>query len=520
MREVNLSAQIDGTKTDFIIDDVTIDKEAISLYYNGQRQFQPVNFTYDPNTHIITTAFTPEVGDVLFAVVGNFDAAEPDLYTPVVDILVDEHTVVVNRVGRIYLQPIRDSIEREASQRDTEDQRIEAKIDAEITRSADVDWELLDRITTETAEREGNYDILTGAIATINENIIRIDGEIDVHDRLISEISANQFNRYTKTETDNLLALKADKTEVSTLSNTVANKADRAELSNYLPLSGGTMTGPIVMPSAPTASNHLANKAYVDQAVGSGGGGGGGHAFDSTYFSIEDNTVSLKPSVIGDNEVSSISTSKVNGLDTHLETIDTEISSITTDILNINTELASKASSTDLSAEVANRTSADTNLQNQITAIDDKVDAEITRSLSADSTLQTNITNVDNKLNKNVVTDISYAGSATGITRNRTFTNLQTGATSVTSEAMPIVSNTNAGIVLPDLFITVNTNTDRITNIEANTSVELTNQPTKADLDNYTIPSTAKAGDMAIVQADETQGGASTRYRLAGDPLA
>lgn len=92
--------------------------------------------------------------------------------------------------------------------------------------------------------------------------------------------------------------------------------------------------------------------------------------------------------------------------------------------------------------------------------------------------------------------------------------NLYTGTEAGKTEALPIANNVRAGIVLPDLFNTVNDHTGRIGNLEANTSVEITDQPTKADLDNFTLPGNAKAGDTAVVRSDETQGNASTRYKL------
>lgn len=50
---------------------------------------------------------------------------------------------------------------------------------------------------------------------------------------------------------------------------------DEAEAS-YLPLSGGTMTGPLLLAGDPTQELQAATKSYVDAAVAAGGGGGGG----------------------------------------------------------------------------------------------------------------------------------------------------------------------------------------------------------------------------------------------------
>lgn len=43
-----------------------------------------------------------------------------------------------------------------------------------------------------------------------------------------------------------------------------------AAVAGYVPLAGGTMTGPLVLSGAPTTSNQAATKAYVDSAAGGG----------------------------------------------------------------------------------------------------------------------------------------------------------------------------------------------------------------------------------------------------------
>ncbi len=147
-------------------------------------------------------------------------------------------------------------------------------------------------------------------------------------------------------------------------------------------------------------------------------------------------------------------------------------------------------------------------------SISEDLSNEIQRSIIVDGILDSRIAAVESEINTNVMTSVSYTPSATGVGRTTHYKNLKTGVTTSTSEAMPIVNNIQAGIVLPDVFNTVNTNTERITNLEANTSTTLTTQPTKAALDAWTLPSGAKEGDTADVRSDETQGNASTRYKL------
>jgi microcystin-dependent protein len=53
---------------------------------------------------------------------------------------------------------------------------------------------------------------------------------------------------------------------------TVGAEASGAGL--YLPISGGTMTGPLILATHPTVPNQAATKQYVDDNAGGGGGGG------------------------------------------------------------------------------------------------------------------------------------------------------------------------------------------------------------------------------------------------------
>ena len=46
-------------------------------------------------------------------------------------------------------------------------------------------------------------------------------------------------------------------------------------LADYVPKAGGTMTGALTLPGAPTSNLHAATKQYVDEKVASGGGSGG-----------------------------------------------------------------------------------------------------------------------------------------------------------------------------------------------------------------------------------------------------
>lgn len=54
-----------------------------------------------------------------------------------------------------------------------------------------------------------------------------------------------------------------------------------SSLNNYLPLSGGTLTGPLVLSGNPTQSNQAANKQYVDDTLAGAVGGITGFEVDS-----------------------------------------------------------------------------------------------------------------------------------------------------------------------------------------------------------------------------------------------
>ena len=69
-------------------------------------------------------------------------------------------------------------------------------------------------------------------------------------------------------------------------------EAQAAVAGLYLPLSGGTLTGPLTLPGDPTAATHAATKEYVDDAVA-----GGGAVVDPTPpVSPEDGAIWTDPS--------------------------------------------------------------------------------------------------------------------------------------------------------------------------------------------------------------------------------
>ena len=60
------------------------------------------------------------------------------------------------------------------------------------------------------------------------------------------------------------------------IANAVANGGSGSGTTAYVPIAGGTMTGPLVLPADPVSTNQAADKHYVDTSVAAVGGGSGG----------------------------------------------------------------------------------------------------------------------------------------------------------------------------------------------------------------------------------------------------
>lgn len=174
---------------------------------------------------------------------------------------------------------------------------------------------------------------------------------------------------------------------------------------------------------------------------------------------------------------------------------------------------------TDLESEIERSMEVEGSLLDDISDLNSRLETEISRATSAETSNLNRINIINGLLDVNVITGISYTATSTGIIQHRTFRNLYTGVPSDTVEAIPIVSNTTAGIVLPDLFNTIVQNTQRITNLEQSSGAggnrRLGVFSTKSDLDNFTLPADAKAGDTAVVTNDETHSNYATEYGLS-----
>jgi hypothetical protein len=82
--------------------------------------------------------------------------------------------------------------------------------------------------------------------------LVSADGNIAVYDLLTGKL------------------IKDSLTTVASITAAIAAKADLTALDDYLPLVGGTVTGPIILPiAAPTTDPEAANKKYVDDGLAS-----------------------------------------------------------------------------------------------------------------------------------------------------------------------------------------------------------------------------------------------------------
>lgn len=132
VQEVNFTYDVTGSNTMFPMPSWVSDHVEVALYYNGQRQFQPNNYTYDTATKVITTTFTPVRGCELIAVVGDFDSSAPDGSVStigVADVFVDNVSVVNNKFAYVDLTPLRTLINNEVSRSVKAEQDLKNYID-------------------------------------------------------------------------------------------------------------------------------------------------------------------------------------------------------------------------------------------------------------------------------------------------------------------------------------------------------------------------------------------------------
>lgn len=79
----------------------------------------------------------------------------------------------------------------------------------------------------------------------------------------------------------------------------LAGKSNTSHTHSYLPLSGGTLTGPLTLPGSPTAAQQAATKNYVDTEITSAISGisGGGGSTGATAGSSATGTTTVNTGV-------------------------------------------------------------------------------------------------------------------------------------------------------------------------------------------------------------------------------
>jgi hypothetical protein len=140
----------------------------------------------------------------------------------------------------------------------------------------------------------GNPAGLNKGIGTLNVKVLYIDGAL---------VNLSQYFPYTGGTVTGPITLPSDPTAPlhASTKQYVDNRITsvNATFSNYLPLAGGTLTGPLTLSGAPTVDLNPATKKYVDDKItgliavpdapidgtiyGRGGPSGGSNSWSSTF---------------------------------------------------------------------------------------------------------------------------------------------------------------------------------------------------------------------------------------------
>lgn len=133
-------------------------------------------------------------------------------------------------------------IDTERNERQAADTELEGKITAEVNRATQAEAALDEKITAETTRATEAEENLQNGIS--NESTQRQESDTNLQGQ-VDEIK-EQIDGDINTTIQEILGT----------------------FNNYLPLAGGTMTGPITLPADPTAELEAATKKYVDEHSG------------------------------------------------------------------------------------------------------------------------------------------------------------------------------------------------------------------------------------------------------------
>jgi hypothetical protein len=141
--------------------------------------------------------------------------------------------------------------------------------------------------------------------------------------------------------------------------------------------------------------------------------------------------------------------------------------------------------------------------------------AEVSRATTAEGNLETK------KINRTelaqILTDASYAADGTKLSTTLTRYNASNQQTSSYERTIPLVTNSNVGLMTPEAYNEVTALRNDVLALQQQGGRFIgISFPTKTALDGYTIPSSVKSGDFTYVIDDETQQDATTRYVFNG----
>jgi len=158
--------------------------------------------------------------------------------------------------------------------------------------------------------------------------------------------------------------------------------------------------------------------------------------------------------------------------------------------------------------------------------------SEVTRAQDAESDIYTMLSDeilsrqqaigqqVPRAWSSTLMTDLSIMPSETTIFLGPSILDTSTGNINTIYASLPLASDTAAGLMSKEDKSALEEVVADIQGLQESGGKWLGSFTTKAALDAFTLPGNAAAGDIATVEEDETQGGATTQYRLIGEPLA
>ena len=152
-------------------------------------------------------------------------------------------------------------IDTERNERQAADTELDGKITAETNRATQAESALDAKITAETSRA-------SEAEAGLDEKITTETSRASEAEAGLDEKITTETSRATEAEENIQSQLDEVKGQINDDINTSIEEIE-GKFANYLPLAGGTMTGPITLAADPTAELQAATKKYVDEHAAS-----------------------------------------------------------------------------------------------------------------------------------------------------------------------------------------------------------------------------------------------------------